>query len=251
MLNALSHWGRELARGTLQILFPDVCQACGEKPSDEAGYFCASCRETLTRDAHPTCPRCAASMGPFTLVEGGCSRCRDGTLHFEGACRLGPYEGLLRELILRIKQRPGEGLAECLGELWVLATGPRLGQLGAHVVVPVPLHWRRYWTRGFNQSEVLGRALAHGLGLPFRKTCLRRIRHTPQQTQQSRSGRMDNVRGAFQARPDSRLQGKTILLIDDVLTTGSTCSEAARALRKAGAKRVVVAVLAAGHGIGL
>jgi ComF family protein len=116
------------------------------------------------------------------------------------------------------------------------------------VVVPVPLHWWRHWRRGYNQAETLARAVAAGLGLPCWPRCLRRIRNTPQQTlQSSPTSRQANVHGAFAPRPGYRMAGKRVLLVDDVLTTGATASEAARALRRGGAGSVAVAVLAHGR----
>jgi ComF family protein len=158
--------------------------------------------------------------------------------------RLGPYEGVLRELILRCKHQSGESLAEVLGALWAECAHNGLRELGAEVVVPIPLHWWRRWTRGYNQSEALARALATGLRLPILPHVLRRIRNTPHQTQQTPSARRDNVRNAFVARSAAQIARKTVLLVDDVLTTGATASDAARALRAAGAGRVIVAVLA-------
>jgi ComF family protein len=177
-------------------------------------------------------------------VEGGCVRCREETYHFERTVRLGPYEGLLRELILRCKHHEGEGLAEVLGEIWAECAGDRLRELRPDVVVPIPLHWLRRWTRGYNQSEALARTLAAGLGLTILSFALRRVRNTPHQTRQAPSARRENVRNAFVVRSQAAIARKNVLLVDDVLTTGWTASEAARALRSAGASRVVVAVLA-------
>jgi predicted amidophosphoribosyltransferase len=106
-----------------------------------------------------------------------------------------------------------------------------------------PLLWRRRWWRGYNQSESLARPLAARLGIPCRPSWLRRVRHTPEQKGQNVGAKLENVRGAFRAR-GSGLVGRCVLLVDDVLTTGATAGEAARALRQAGARRVVVAVLA-------
>jgi ComF family protein len=147
-------------------------------------------------------------------------------------------------MILRLKHSTGEELAELLGDLWAEHDAARLAQLGIEIVIPVPLHWWRQWVRGYNQSEALARALACKLGRPCRTNWLRRIRNTPQQTRQTPSGRLVNVKGAFKSSPATNLKGKSILLVDDVFTTGSTCSEAAHVLRTAGAARVVVAVLA-------
>jgi ComF family protein len=113
-----------------------------------------------------------------------------------------------------------------------------------HCVIPVPLHWRRRWQRGYNQAEALARALAGACGFPCRSHWLARVRHTPAQHLLSPSARRANVQGAFHARKRPELAGATVLLVDDVLTTGTTCSEAARALRDAGVRKVIVAVVA-------
>jgi uncharacterized protein (TIGR03000 family) len=130
--------------------------------------------------------------------------------------------------------------------LWVQGTAarPQLLALKAEVVVPVPLHWWRRWRRGYNQSAALAYGLAAGLKLSCQPGWLRRIRNTPPQTSQTLAGRRENVRGAFRARTGVPLRGRSVLLVDDVMTTGATASEAARALRAGGAARVVVAVLA-------
>src|SRR5262249_40598914 len=122
----------------------------------------------------------------------------------------------------------------------------RLRALQADVVIPVPLHWRRRWSRGYNQSAILAEALAARLRLPCRPRWLRRLRHTPFQTKQSPTARRANVHGVFHAPVRDGLRGKCILIVADVPTPGSPASEAARALRAAGASRVVVAVLAHG-----
>jgi ComF family protein len=243
-MSKMATLGRDLARGLIQLLYPGICAACNQPLAEDQKAFCSSCLSTLTSDPYPSCPRCASTVGPFVSLEGGCSACRQQSFHFESVLRLGPYDGLLREVILRLKQSTGEGFAETLGELWAQHAGTQLRALQADVVVPVPLHWWRRWTRGYNQSEALAFALARSLGLTCQPRWLRRIRNTPRQVQQVASFRRDNVRNAFSARPRPELRGKTVLLVDDVLTTGSTASDAARALCQAGAARVVVAVLA-------
>jgi ComF family protein len=235
---------QELAQGILQLLYPTVCCFCNESLPAGRGNVCAACRQKLTTDPHAACPRCAATVGPFALTDNGCTACRALVFHFERVSRLGPYEGFLREVILRMKHSTGEWQAETLGDLWAEHSEAALRLLGAQIVVPVPLHWWRRWTRGYNQSEALARRLARRLGLPCRPGWLRRNRNTPRQVLQTAAGRRDNVRGAFTAARRPELRGKTILLVDDVLTTGTTASEAARALLAAGAQRVVAAVLA-------
>jgi len=143
-----------------------------------------------------------------------------------------------------MKSASGEGLAESIGRVFGEVALTRLRDAGVEVVVPVPLHWRRWWARGYNQSEAVARELAKSLGVAFAPRALKRVRHTPRQVQSTASARAENVKGAFRARVRASLAGRSVLLVDDVMTTGSTAGEAARVLRADGASRVVVAVLA-------
>jgi ComF family protein len=124
----------------------------------------------------------------------------------------------------------------------------RFVSLAVDCVVPVPLHWLRRWRRGYNQSSSLALGLSSRLGLPLQNWWLKRIRNTPSQKALSRTARQENVRGAFQVRSSAACKGRSILLVDDVVTTGATVHEAARVLRAAGAGRVVVAALARAEG---
>ncbi len=241
MLRTFAH---ELARGLLHLVYPGVCAVCARPLGPDGRDFCPACRAALLDDPHPTCRRCAGTLGPNLPPADDCPRCRGEPWQFERVLRLGPYEGLRRDVILRMKHGQHEGLAEAVGELWADHAADRLRDLKPGVVVPVPLHWRRYWQRGYNQAAALARALASRLQLPCRERCLRRLRATPFQSELTATARRDNVRGVFRAANGLLLRGETVLLVDDVLTTGSTASEAARALRAAGAVRVVVAVLA-------
>jgi ComF family protein len=243
-LGRLARGGRELGQGLLQLLYPGCCLSCGRPLAATCPHFCDSCRATLLTDPHRSCPRCAVGVGPFALLEGGCAACRGQPLPFQAALRLGPYDGLLRDLILRLKYHSGECLAEVLGELWAAHAAAQFHALQAEAVVPVPLHWLRRLTRGYNQSAAVAGGVARVLRLPCRPWWLRRVRNTPKQVGQSFAARQENVRGAFRARRRAPVAGRRVLLVDDVMTTGATLGEAARALRAAGAAQVAVAVLA-------
>jgi ComF family protein len=234
---------RDLARGLLHLAYPGVCHLCTKPIAIGSGDFCPDCRDALVIDPHPTCQRCASTLGPNLPPAPDCAKCRGTPFAFDRVIRLGPYEGIRRDAVLRMKHGHNEGLADAVGELWAADAMAPLKTVGAGAVVPVPLHWRRRWSRGYNQAAALGRALASGLQIPFADGALRRLRATPFQTG-GRDARRENVRDAFVAKSDSRTRAKTVLLVDDVLTTGSTASAAARALRSAGAARVVVAVMA-------
>ncbi len=174
----------------------------------------------------------------------GCPACRDRGFRFDATIRLGPYDGRLRDAVLRMKSAPGEALAEMAGRLLADERRDALKAAGVGVVVPVPLHWRRRWARGYNQAEAIARELAARLGLPCLPRALRRVWPAPQQAQPSATARRENVRGAFRVAPRASGPGRAVLLVDDVMTTGSTAGEAARVLKEAGAAKVVVAVLA-------
>ncbi len=236
-----------LVSGLTQLLYPSNCWACGLLTHDKTPLFCDACEKALTVDPHPTCPRCSSTVGPHSVLAGGCPECRGESFGFDEVIRLGPYKGELREVVLRMKHANGEDLAEAMAALWAASLGSRLRTLAPDVVIPIPLHWTRRWQRGFNQSAILADGLAKALNVPCKPSWLKRRRATPHQTaQQSGASRRDNVKKAFHAKEALPLKGRTVLLVDDVLTTGATASEAAKALRPHRPAKIVVAVLAHG-----
>jgi ComF family protein len=225
------------------MVFPWSCAVCGVDGISDA--FCPTCRAKLMERASASvCPRCALPAVPYADLKRGCAACRGRSLGFDAATAFGPYEGTLRELCLRLKHERNAWLAPRLSGLWVEARVEMIGQLPDDAwIVPVPLHWWRHWRRGYNQAEALARGLARRLDRPLRRP-LRRVIATDKLAGLSRTERTQAMRGAFRARRNANLKGRTILLVDDVLTTGATCGAAARALRQGGAERVLVAVIA-------
>lgn len=234
----------DLARGLRDLVYPNVCVRCESLLADSAIDFCPTCVHSITHDPNRTCPRCASTVAEFADVAAGCPRCRDDRFHFDGVTRLGPYDGLLRDCILSMKHRDGETLAECVGLLWARHQETFFRELGVNVVIPVPLHWWRRLRRGYNQAECLASAVAVHLKVPQLPAALRRIRPTKSQVVLTPASRRTNLKGAFRASKPASLAGRKVLLVDDVLTTGSTASEAARALKEGGASAVHIAVLA-------
>lgn len=244
----LASLGRTLRDGLAQLIYPNTCWTCGDVMPVPQDRICAVCLPKLTVDPFSTCPRCSSTVGPHLTLEKGCPDCRDHSFAFDGAFRMAPYEGLLRDVILRMKHWTGEDLAEIVGTVWAARLAPRLTPLAADVVIPVPLHWLRRWRRGFNACDVFAGCLARELGICCGTRMLRRTRATPRQTEQSSAtARRENVKHAFQARRADAIAGKTVLLVDDVLTTGATASEAARALHVHKPKAIYVVVLAHGR----
>src|SRR5437868_5582131 len=165
----------DLARGFVQLIYPAACLACGSALTEGERDLCGECGAGLFDDPHPTCPRCASTLGPNLGPIEECGHCRGQSLGFDRAIRLGPYAGIRREIILKLKHSQNEGLAEAVGELWAGQAREMLRDCGITAVVPVPLHWRRRWSRGYNQSAVLAAAWAKALGVPLERRWLRRV----------------------------------------------------------------------------
>jgi ComF family protein len=179
-----------------------------------------------------------------TSVAAPCGRCRRGLAVFETGASLGPYEGSLRTVLHALKYGRRPRLAARLAD--ALLASPRVTALLTPdaLLVPVPLHPRRQRERGFNQSEQIARALGRRSGLPVLPRVLVRRRDTPTQTGRTAAERRHNVTGAFAARASSTLAGRTVILIDDVLTTGATVRACSAALLRAGAGAVRVLTVA-------
>ena len=189
-----------------------------------AEFFCISCR-TPYRNSFPL------------DAAGRCALCRSGLRGFDAAYSFGSYEGALRELIHLYKYGKVRTLARPLSGLLAQAL-PRDEEFDA--AVPVPLYWRRRLQRGFNQAELLARGLSRRTGIPV-VGALGRVRPTPTQAGLSNTARRQNVAKAFRSRS---VQGRRILLIDDVMTTGATGAACALALKQAGARRVALLTVA-------
>lgn len=240
--------GRTLRSGVAHLIYPNTCWVCGNVMPVNQVHVCTICFPSLTIDPHPTCPRCSSTVGPHLVLDDGCPDCRAESFAFDGAFRMAPYDGLVREVILRMKQWSGEDLAEVIGALWAKRMALRIRALAPDVAIPVPLHWTRRWRRGFNSCDIFALRLARELGIPCWPRVLGRSRATAKQTEQpSATARKANVKHAFQTKAGDALRGKTVLLVDDVLTTGATASDAARALRVHAPKAIYVVVLAHGR----
>lgn len=232
-------------RGILDLVFPRNCLLCGRDLAlGEGLYICPECHGSIVLEFGERCPRCGAFLGPYAYAVRDCSICRGKRLAFRRAAAVGLYSGPLREIILRLKYRRLEYLAEPLASM--LYGAARKAGLAEEqdLLTSVPLHWGRRLRRGFDQADLLSQRLNRFLQIPLSERNLRRIRATASQTGLSESKRRENVRGAFKVRRPDEVKGKRVLLVDDVMTTGATVSECARTLLRAGAKEVSVLVVA-------
>lgn len=217
------------------LFFPPHCAGCGKAVA--TGFLCPTCAGSVEYIREPRCEVCSQ---PFEGVMDGftCTNCRGRAFHFICAVTVLRSRGVVREMIHRLKYNGEVWLAEPLGEY--LEQGfddPRLLEVDIDAVVPVPLHSLRRREREFNQSELLAKKVSQRCQIPFQDILLRG-RYTVTQTHFDRVQRMQNLRDAFAIRQNADVSGKNLLLVDDVLTTGSTLDECARVLLDAGAQSV-------------
>jgi ComF family protein len=226
------------------LIFPDECRVC-EAPLEYASRI-PVCRKCLTAPVPLEAEHfCVACRTPFVnahpLDESGrCGLCRLGLNRFDAAYSFGAYQDTLRKLIHLFKYGRVRPLARPLGAL-MGASIPSGETFDA--IVPMPLHWWRRWRRGFNQAELLAREVARRCGVDV-VNAVRRARATAPQAGLSNTRRRENVAGAFEVRRPERVKGLRVALVDDVMTTGATANACAAALKRAGARRVTLLVLA-------
>lgn len=235
MAPVLSASGR-LLRTVLDLVWPPACAACGE-PAWEGDGLCARCAAYLPASG-PRCAHCGRPVGPYARP-GPCMRCEDESGRLDGVVTAYAYRGVARDLVLGLKFRARLEAAPPLGR--ALAAAILEARIPGDLIVPVPLSRRRRRARGYDQAVLLAAEVEAALPIPWDPHALLRRRDTPPQTALPRLRRGRGPRGAFRARR-SRVRGRSILLVDDVLTSGGTANACASALKRAGALSVVAAV---------
>jgi ComF family protein len=223
-----------LKRVALDLLFPRWCIGCGK----EGDYICRACRELLPVISPPVCPVCGRPQSQGVL----CGDCRDTPAQIDGIRAPFVFEGIIRQAVHELKYRNLRALAPMIAG-WLydyLVENP----IPADVLVPVPLHQKRLNERGYNQSALLAGELGKLSGLPVAANGLVRRRYAgPQARSTGLNERQMNVADAFNC-PDNRFQGKQVLLIDDVSTSGATLNACAASLKVGGAAQVWGLVIA-------
>jgi ComF family protein len=241
-LNACRDAFAHLPKLALDIALPTLCVSCRE-PVDGEGV-CAACWAKLSFIAPPFCPRLGI---PFVYDPGPELLSMEAIASppaYQRARAAVRYDDVARTLVHSLKYQDRTDLAPAMGR-WMARAGKELLD-EADVLVPVPLHWRRGWSRRYNQSGALARVISRQSGVKLATEALRRIRATEQQIGLSRPQRASNVQGAFKVAADrmADIQGRRVILIDDVLTSGATTDACARALLRAKAAQVDVLVFA-------
>lgn len=248
-----ARWLRALGGGLVDLLYPPSCPGCDgplppTDPTGESSALCAACELKLTPMLPPFCEVCGQPYESGS-VEGSfrCSNCGGRKFSFDFAIAPFLARGLLRDMVHRFKFGKAEAMRRPLGRLFArVFDDPRLC---GHdwTLVPVPIHWRRRYQRGFNQATQLASVLSHSTGYPV-IDALRRVVFTPPQSRLNRQQRLENLADAIRIRPAraAAIRDRDLLLVDDIFTTGSTGQACAEVLKAAGARKVAVITLARG-----
>jgi ComF family protein len=232
-------------------LYPPRCRACARPiRGDDAEFFCAACWGHIQLVSSPQCEICGA---PFLGASGGdhtCGPCLARRPVFVRARAWACYptdesaDHPLRQVVQKFKYGRKVSFGKPLGRLLTSGCRDFWNDSNADLIVAVPLHPKRLRWRGFNQSVLLARQVSRAANIPLDLFTLYRSKETPPQTQLNEEERRRNVRAAFAVRPQNSIGGKTILLVDDVYTSGATVNECSRVLKQAGAEAVYVLTLA-------
>lgn len=244
-MNAMApRFAHSLGRiGTLALdaLLPGRCLRCGGIVAD-AGALCPQCWDAMSFIAPPLCRQCGQPFEIDLTADALCTACASDPPAYDRARAVFRYDDASRPLVLRFKHGDRTAAAPSFGRWMARAGGELLAD--AEVIVPVPLHRWRLWRRRYNQAALLSQALSKMAGRPCAPDALVRVRATPSQGLLGRNQRRRNVQGAFRLRRPDAVEGRRVLLVDDVLTSGATVNECVRALVRGGAGAVDVLTLA-------
>ena len=234
-------------RPLLDFVFPPECVSCQQGLSSAHEWmWCDDCLKQLCNDPKKCCPACGAEKTPPVFPDGRCRLCRDIKLKFERAICIGNYHSLMQKLVVKLKRNFDESLALQFGLLLGnrLLAEPNLP--GFDLILPAPIHW---WTRLRRPSylpAIIAEGVAKRCNISLEMDVLRCLWKTRKQGTLDTPSRFKNVQGAFAVRRPHLIAEKTILVIDDVITSGATANQLAAVLRQAGAKRVLIAAIARG-----
>lgn len=227
----------------VRCIFPLECPICHGKPMDDSpNMLCARCYALLKFVPKPACPGCG---GPMTGIMDMCSSCMHAAAARPWSKAFSLYEmrGFGKELIHEFKYRKNHHLCRPIARMIAMHLGDSIRQEGFDSIIPTPLHWFRKIQRGYNQSEYLAEQLGSELDLPVIRN-LRRKKWTHQQAHLDQKARIQNLKGAFRVVHPEKIAGKSLLLVDDVLTTGATLAAATQCLLDAGAEKICILVIA-------
>ena len=242
MFSWLSEW-----KTVIDWLFPRICPGCRRHSDREGRLICWGCFSSISLFTESLCDRCGRFVTGQVQHRFICSSCVSEPPAYDRARAAAHFGGFLRELLHRFKYQKGVYLCEDLADLLEGTVRAHFDAAAVDVVVPVPLHPLRLRARSYNQAALLAESLGRRLGRRVDTVSLQRVRFTGTQTRLHRAARRENMKGAFSVARPAWLRHRTVLLVDDVMTTGATFDACARALKKAGVWRVWCVAVARGE----
>ena len=240
-----------LKEGFLNLIFPFSCENCGKEIRESKGYaICEDCMNQIKFISDPYCYRCGKPLSSLVSFEerAVCSDCYQAKRSFEFARSVATYQGVMRKCIHLLKYKKQVKLVQPLGNLIIeyLRKDKTIPLQEVDLIVPVPLFKEDYQKRGFNQSGLLGRYIADYFSIPFSENILLKNRHNASQVGLSKKERKNNVKKVYTINSSLENEASSILLIDDIYTTGATVEACCRELRKTKIKNLFVVTLARG-----
>lgn len=232
----------------LDLLFPEegVCFICDKFHEEvEEDHICYDCRKELYFIEENKCPTCGKPIYE-EKISSRCSYCSSKEFYFSRALSSLEYRGVIKNAIHKYKYEGKSYMYKSFGES-MLRTLLNENLNNFDVIVPIPLHRKRKSERGYNQSELLAKYLSQRLNIPLDKHNLKRIKRTNVQNKLDRLGRQENVKNAFKVADKGVFKYKSILLVDDIFTTGATVNECSKVLLECGAKEIIVITIATGR----
>lgn len=238
---------KDLFGSFLNIIFPKTCLICRRplKDNNIDNFLCLDCWADIKKNAPPLCTICGRQIRADPIYKKVCPTCQRQHFSFDRAFSPCTYEGVARELIHKFKYQNRDYLSSLLGKLLIdFIRQYRITINLCDLVIPIPLHRARLREREFNQAELLACQIAREFSLSVSVSNLWRKEYRKPQVELKEEKRRENIKGCFGLRNPAEVRGKNIILVDDVLTSGATCSEAASVLKAAGALSVWVLTLA-------
>ena len=242
---------KQAVESVIDLIYPRSCGLCRrelEVIPESHPALCRDCVRDLDLREERGCPSCGAKLGPFAPENLRCTHCQNDRFAFEEVFSLGNYTGALKGVCRCCKSESSHSLTLQMGNLLSQFGSEAFSSWEVDLVACVPHHWRKRLTRSYNSSAELAERLANQLNKPFARHLIAKTNHTSDQASLAPSLRRQNVKNSFAVNSHRLVRGRRILLVDDVLTTGSTSDACARILKKAGAETIFVAVLARGLG---
>ena len=236
-----------LLSNLLDIVYPPRCQVCTnflDAHPEDRGDICDECFSSFRKLTHPFCSICAEPFKSKVEEDHLCEKCLRKRPYYDELRAPYLYEEKIMEAVQLIKYSGKSYIVKSLGPLLGAFAKDWINVTKDMIIMPVPLHKKKLKQRGFNQSVLLVKAISPVLEIEMDFFTLIRIRYTGSQAGLSLEQRRKNVKGAFEVRAENNIKGKSVILVDDVATTGNTMNECARILKKAGSKKVLGLTLA-------